>query len=185
MYQIYFCSITSSSKCGFGAYPILTPKSYQVGDIPHYITLNPIVHNPHSLLNPSLKVAPAAPALHKKQATGSSTFSGSSWKIVQETLMLPWENDASSIWFSKHVLPKESSGQCGWTQEICRNTTHLKDRISSMSLFIPNRAPELILLFTCLVQEGRLCPHWTKVAKIGKYGKMPKDSDFSNYSCIW
>ena len=50
--------------------------------------------------------------------------------------------------------------------------THLKDRISSMSLFIPNRAPELILLFTCLVQEGRLCPHWTKVAEMGKYGKM-------------
>ena len=47
--------------------------------------------------------------------------------------------------------------------------THLKDRISSMSLFIPNRIPELILLFTCLVQEGRLCPHWTKVAEMGKY----------------
>ena len=41
-----------------------------------------------------------------------------------------------------------------------------------MSLFIPNRAPELILLFTCLVQEGRLCPHWTKVTEMGKYGKM-------------
>ena len=50
--------------------------------------------------------------------------------------------------------------------------THLKDRISSMSLFIPNRVSELILLFTCLVQKGRLCPHWTKVAEMGKYGKM-------------
>ena len=50
--------------------------------------------------------------------------------------------------------------------------SHLKDRISSMSLFIPNRVSELILLFTCLVQKGRLCPHWTKVAEMGKYGKM-------------
>ena len=47
--------------------------------------------------------------------------------------------------------------------------THLKDRISSMSLFIPERVPELFMLFTCIVQEGRLCPHWTKVAEMGKY----------------
>ena len=47
--------------------------------------------------------------------------------------------------------------------------THLKDPISSMSLFIPERVPELIMLFTCIVQEGRLCPHWTKVAEMGKY----------------
>ena len=47
--------------------------------------------------------------------------------------------------------------------------THLKDRISSMSLFIPERVPELFMLFTCIVQEGRLCPHWTKVADVGKY----------------
>ena len=47
--------------------------------------------------------------------------------------------------------------------------THLKDRISFMSLFIPERVPELFMLFTCIVQEGRLCPHWTKVAEMGKY----------------
>ena len=50
--------------------------------------------------------------------------------------------------------------------------THLKDRISSMSLFIPERVPELFMLLTCIVQEGRLCLHWTKVAEMGKYWKM-------------
>ena len=70
---------------------------------------------------------------------------------------------------------------------ICSDVTHthLKDRISSMSLFIPERVPELFMLFTCIVQEGRLCPHWTKVAEMGKYTeKCVTDSEFSNYSCI-
>ena len=68
------------------------------------------------------------------------------------------------ILFTRRQLPDHDR-----TMTESLPNTHLKDCISSMSLFIPNRIPELILLFTCLVQEGRLCPHWTKVAEMGKY----------------
>ena len=71
------------------------------------------------------------------------------------------------ILFTRRQLPDHDR-----TMTESLPNTHLKDRISSMSLFIPNRVSELILLFTCLVQKGRLCPHWTKVAEVGKYGKM-------------
>ena len=68
------------------------------------------------------------------------------------------------ILFTRRQLPDHDR-----TMTDSLPNTHLKDRISSMSLFIPDRAPELILLFTCIVQEGRLCPHWTKVAEMGKH----------------
>ena len=68
------------------------------------------------------------------------------------------------ILFTRRQLPDHDR-----TRTDSLPDTHLKDRISSMSLFIPERVPELIMLFTCIVQEGRLCPHWTKVAEMGKY----------------
>ena len=88
---------------------------------------------------------------------------------VQKHVMLRWGGvgwggvaNNVQVYFHTHT-------SCYATARSSCTCTHLKDRISSMSLFIPERVPELIMLFTCIVQEGRLCPHWTKVAEMGKY----------------
>ena len=47
---------------------------------------------------------------------------------------------------------------------------------------IPERDLNCVLLVTRMVQDGRLCPYWTKVAEIGKNWKYLTVRDFSNYS---